>query len=241
MPSPFLIKIYLNYKPQLGLTLFTFLITLSAVAQPSGLKVLVVPLPTPQIHFDNFAQQILHHNQVSADSAVKYCDASSLDILTATLGKATCINIRTLKPYAYLADSLQEYTQFNSFHLGAKPISGASKKSNLTLPFNKWNYSGRILPVRHQLILKQCLEEHAFDYVILLNRFEIITPKPFDNKTHFSLHAEVYNNQLDKIFGHRSDVLANIARKTDYRIFKYLIRSASDELMISLLPSIQKK
>lgn len=238
--SPLLIKMSLNYKPQLRLILFSLLITLNTFAQQTGIKVLIIPLPGSQIHFDNFAQQMLNHNQVSADSAMKYCMASSFDILTAKLGKATAIDIRTLKTYAFLSDSLQEFTQFDGFSIGAKSKNGGSKTSDLSNPFNKSLYSGRILPVRHQPSLKQCIEEHTFDYVILLNRFEVITPKPFDNKTHFSLHAEVYNKQLDKIFGHRSDVLASLTRKTNYSIFKYFIRTATDELMISLLSGIPR-
>ncbi len=230
----------MKYRPQTVLIFISLLTTLNTFAQQTGIKVLIIPLPGSQIHFDNFAQQILNHNQVSADSAMKYCMASSFDILTAKLGKATAIDIRTLKTYAFLADSLQEFTQFDSFSIGAKPKNGGSKTSDLSNPFNKSLYSGRILPVRHQPSLKQCIEEHTFDYVILLNRFEVITPKPFDNKTHFSLHAEVYNKQLDKIFGHRSDVLASLTRKTNYSTFKYLVRKATDELMINLLPSLQR-
>lgn len=233
-----MIKTHRNYWINLAIIINACLITQSVKAQQSGVRVLIIPLLAQQVHIDNNGQQILNHNRVSLDSAIQYSLASSLDIVNAALGKINATNIRELNAYAYLADSLQEFAQFNSFHLKEKSRGNAQKTTNFSIHGGSLLYAGRILPTRHQLILQRCMDEQQFDFVILLNRFEVINRKPFERKTLFSLHAEVYNKQLDKIFGHRSNVRADLSKTTNYSIFKYFMRSATDELMLSLLSGI---
>ena len=134
--------------------------------------------------------------------------------------------------YPHFSSSIAgDYKQWNSFKINY------TSDSNGNIVFNPENepgsrhvYWGRIFTEEQKEVLNALIEKEKIDYIFCITKFEASTPRPFNRNTHFSLHFEILNSQLNKIFGSKSYVQEHLSKRVYIDVVWYLINNSIDEV-----------
>jgi hypothetical protein len=205
--------------------IFLILFSTNCISQ-SDTKVLIVPLKNDMITLNSQVIRMINYNNVKIDSVKKLVQDLSIDRLNSQFPNYTFTNIASLPDYYYLLDSLDIFNQWNSFQI--KKIN-ESKGINRVLLENdqdqQLKYFGRIISKGNIEVYKKLQREHNFKYIFFINKFETISR----NGTSICLHFEIYDENLNKVFGGKSYYSNKITRTMYYDVFKYFIQNALDD------------
>ena len=133
------------------------------------------------------------------------------------------------------ADFIEDAPRINEFE---KPLSVWEKLKPgylFSIP-NHRALTGKEYSLAAKEKLGLFAQAYQVDYIISINLFETIIPKPFDKSTHFNIHVEIYNAQLQKVW---ADVLTEkviIGRRVYFNTLKYFFRSRIDWIFSRGLP-----
>ena len=89
---------------------------------------------------------------------------------------------------------------------------------------NQSTYYSRMIDNTTKNNLKNKVEELKVNNIVFLNKFEIITKRPFKKKTEFILHFEMYDTSLKKIIGLKNSQKKLIKKKMYLSTLKYYIK-----------------
>jgi len=181
---------------------------------------LILPLNNTKITFDKKVVTMLNFNEENIDSIKTKVNNYSIESLKNHFSEFSFTNILNLPKYAYLNDSINELIPCISTEL------------------NKKEYNGRVLTELNKTELKSLQNLMQFEYVFVINNFQTVTKRPFDNRTFFHLHIEVYDKYMKKIYGGKSIWKTKISKKMYSSAFEHYIHTAIDQFYSQLLTKV---
>jgi len=212
--------------------LFTIILLFTAhfcFAQSRG-SILVVPVRSDMVVFDNHVRRMLYYNKTPEDSVRENIRKLILSRLILKFPEYRFINIDTTK-YGYLKDSLKTIKLVDTL---AVNISGEKRGFKIPVLESSTNpqffYYSRILSEESILIFEALMKNYKCKYMLLINAFQATTPMPFDRKTYLYLHIEIYDTNLRKIYGSKSMWCDRIRKKMFSIVFPYFAKNAIDDL-----------
>ena len=122
--------------------------------------------------------------------------------------------------YLNVPDTVFQFKFFNCFYFDIKDTAVKNIKHNsksLNSYHNKY-YSSDVNG-DGKLLLKNAVSDFKCDYVLLINRFEIINPN-----SEFSLHIEVLDSSLNRVYGNKNEIERDISKTMYGDMLKYYIR-----------------
>ena len=182
------------------------------------------------IFFDHRVEKMLEHNNAIIDSVKTEIYDLSLHRLLRGFPGYSFTNINDTK-YKFLRDSLKSQELIDS----SRVIAAAKKRGFMTPVLKnsedpRFRYFSRILTDQSRLIFKALMKNNNCKYLFLINAFEATTPLPFDRKTYLYLHVEIYDYNLNRIYGSKGYWTDGITRKMYSIVFNYFVKNAIDDL-----------
>jgi len=208
-----------------NLFLLTCAIALSLKSQQS-MNVLVLPLKNNRVVLDTYIKKTIQKHQMLPDSISKMIVNTANTSLRKQIQGVNFIQLSELPEFAFLNDSLHVFEQWNTFTINT---SNAKTTSSA-----KTNYWGRVVNENYKLQLIQAMEKHNCQYILLLNRFETASPRPFNKKSYLSLHFEVYDSTFTKIIGNKSNYSNMLGKKTYIDVIKFYAQNSIREAYVML-------
>lgn len=196
-------------------------------AQEQKKILLVSPLSKNNIRLSSLAERNIKYNNISHDSLINF-------ILTAANSELENIfqdySVRYLKEFTSseeFPDSLYSLKLFNCFYYDSKDSSLKNiKYKSFSLESYHNNYYGCDLNDAGLEILKSAISSSRCDYILFINKFEIINPN-----SSFSLHVEILDNALNRIYGNKNEMQKDISKTMYSDVLKYYIKSACDDML----------
>lgn len=208
-----------------NLLLLIFSLTLSLKSQPP-INVILLPLKNNEVYLDTYIKKTIQNHQMPTDSLRKMIVNTANTSLRKQIQGVNFIQLSDLPEYAYLNDSLHVLEQWNTFSINTSNSQASSSA--------KTSYWGRVVNENYKSQLIQAMQKYNSNYILLLNRFETISPRPFNKKTYLSLHFEVYDSTFTKIIGNKSHYSNMLGKKTYIDVIKFYaqnsIREAYEQL-----------
>ena len=75
-------------------------------------------------------------------------------------------------------------------------------------------------------LLKQSITASRCNYILFINKFEIINPN-----SAFSLHVEIMDNTLNRIYGNKNEEQRGISKTMYYDVLKFYVKSTCTNMM----------
>jgi hypothetical protein len=197
-----------------------FLVGIVFGFQAYSQKILVVFPDTSYIQFDDITKKIIKYNKKTEQETRTYIAGLFLTYANSYLGVD---GPHSAFEYKNLGDSLNNYLEwkmFNTTQMSANP------PANVVFPVKKrYDYLGRQLSNSTKEKLTKVVSQQNASYLLMINKFHFASPRPFDSKTYFHLHFEIFNQNLETIFGGVTDGGYRLNAKINYDSFLYMLRT----------------
>jgi hypothetical protein len=140
---------------------------------------------------------------------------------------ATYREIKGIKDYSVFGEQWQSATEVDQLRSGilnelqieqkraffnSKDSTKRGEKLHAEL-FNGQKYNSRIFSEELKYSIFNYSLTNEFDYVLVINSFELKTRKPFESWAHVCLHVDVYYANGEKMFGGKSYYPFRITKK----------------------------
>jgi len=205
--------------------LFFILISINCYSQNDG-TILIVPMKSNLIEFDNHVVRMLNYNRLNIDSLKKTVLNLSISQLKISFPGYTFINLQSDTSYAYLIDSLKVFCQWNSFQI--KKILDSKGLEKIILSNDedpKLKYYGHVIKERDLVAFRILIKKYNCKYILFINKFETWT----NGNTNLSLHLEIYDQTMNKIYGSKNNWNTKISRTMYGNLFNYYLKSSIEE------------
>ena len=204
----------------LKLKSFAIFLGITLSFQSYAQKILVVFPEPSNIQFDRITEKLIKYNKKTEPETRIYISKLLQTYATSILGADA--NYSAFE-YKNLGDSLNNYVvwkMFNTTQLSANP------PKNVVFPVtNRYEYLGRQLSNQTKEKLINVMSLQNASYLIMINKFNFTSPKPFDSRTYFRLHFEIFNNKLEAVLGGVTDSKYRLNTKVNYDSFLYMLRT----------------
>lgn len=88
------------------------------------------------------------------------------------------------------------------------------------------NYYGYTLTENWKSNFRIALADSTCDFILFINQFEIINPNSI-----MSLHVELYDATLNKIYGNKNEVAKSISKTMYLDVLKYFIDDSVNDML----------
>jgi hypothetical protein len=196
-------------------------------AQEQKKTLLVIPLSKNNIRLNSLAERNIKYNNISPDSLVSYI-VNTVNSESENVFKNYSIKyLKEITSTEVFPDSLYHLKLFNCFYYDPKDSSLKNIKYNsISLESYHNNYYGCELNRDGLELLKSAITPAKCDYILFINKFEIINPN-----SGFSLHVEIWDNALSRIYGNKNEMKKDISKTMYSDVLKYFIRSSCNGML----------
>jgi hypothetical protein len=205
---------------KIGTLLFCAVILQTGLLSQNNARVLVILPDSSYIQFDYMVTRVLKHNRKSESELRSYV----LELLqSAAKSKIKPIGFLTdfqELSFSSLNDSLNQYHAWVPFDIRAESKGFTEVHSNT----NK-TYLGRVVEENTRKKFEVFMHEHDVQYIIMINKFNTDSPRPFDQKTYFIVHYELFNKQMQKVFGGQIAEGYELKVKMNYEALLFMVRN----------------
>ncbi len=191
-------------------------------------SLLIVPISVNNIKFSPLVERNLKYNHVHPDSIKEYVVNIIDKTLTGLFKNYSIYYLKEFNNSAVLTDSIYKIKKWNCFYFNFKDSSVKNIQNVRGTSINSYhnNYYGCDLTTNGYKILKEAVNVSKCDYILFINRFEIINPNSI-----FSLHMEVMDKELKKIYGNKNEINRAISKSMYYEVLKYYIKLSTDDML----------
>ena len=96
----------------------------------------------------------------------------------------------------------------------------------------KTNYYSRKMNAESEQTLSELINNNKYDFVVVLNKFKTKRNHWFSKKTKFQIHLDIFDKNIDNIFGEKIEI--------ERKIFKGLYPSTFNNYLMSLVSNSLK-
>ena len=180
------------------------------------INVLLISMDQSAVQFDQYSNRILRHNKVSIDTAKIQTLRLISSLLSKEFPQINFILAKDLPAFSSMRDSIQELKTWGAFF--------ASENQDKYTEYPKLSYWGRSISASVNNQLKLLMQKSDCSYTLMLNQYEVTTPRPFDRDTKFLMHFELYNKQMLKLSGNFGVYSNRLNRKMYLDVFSFYQR-----------------
>ena len=209
-------------------------------------SVLFIPINSDMCIIGKQAKDILQYNDIKPKEVIKDFKSIIKKQIQSEFKFYTidnlCVN------YSSVCDSLHKYKLYNNFNM-----TDTSSKKPKFKNYNSYTnqYYSRTIDAYNEAIIKAIVEKSKIDYIIMINCFEISKRNIWSNKTYFELHCEIFNKELNRIYGGKNsysrvisknmyvDVLKHYSQMSIANQLKYVKKTISKYYNLSPTPKLQ--
>ena len=201
------------------------------LAQEQKKKLLIIPISKSNIRLSSLTEKNIAYNNISPDSLnnfiLKTIDAELKEIFKD-------YTLRYFDEYnsaPTLTDSAYHLKLWSCFYFEGADSSMRNIKNSKGESMDSYhnNYYGCDLNTYGIEIIKQAITSSKCDYVLFINKFEIINPNSL-----FCLHVEVMDKNLNRIYGSKNELKKDISKTMYPDVLKYYIQQANREQLTRL-------
>ncbi len=189
------------------------------------LKIGVVPVSIENISLNARINHVLENNGVDKDSLKKSINASLVaDIKKKLPGDSiTSLNLdwRFVDTLRYTRTTVsQRKIDTSDWWPATVEINRESKV---------YKYRGIRFNDHSKHLLKRWFKESGNDYIVFINRFEAQKKALFSPYTRFTLHFEVYDRNVNKVYGGKSELSKRIKKSVYLKVLQYFLERMYDQ------------
>ncbi|MFT5600931.1 MAG: hypothetical protein ACI9N1_001168 [Flavobacteriales bacterium] len=198
-----------------GIILYTLVICNTLVFSQNQIP--LIPLNSANINFDRKTERNLNYNEVSIDSINAFILSKTIEIFKLGLSSNSELNINA--GFTFTDSLIRNKTSQKKEIIDS--LNGVKKYLIKNENLDNSTYQSRPLSEILKTQLKDLFDNKNLKYVVILNKFETATPRPFCNKTYFSIHMDIYDSSLNKVYGGKSVWKKQITKKMYFTTLKY--------------------
>ncbi len=196
-------------------------------------SILLFPIKAEAIVFDREIRSMLQYNKVQPDSAKKFILNLMEDNLKNNFPNFKVQNFDEFKQTSFNKDSLQYSDQMTStVQKRIEKSKGYGKMILMNDSRRTLKYYGCIVDSLDSIQLKQMTGKYNFNYVLFLNKLEMVPGTRLDNNTRLILNFDIYNQDLSKINGDKCFADMDVSIDMYFNVFQYFLPKAINELLI---------
>lgn len=198
------------------------------VGQEQQKTLLIVPPSKNSIRFSSLTERNIKYNSINRDSIIEFIVSTINSEVKVVLKKYSLKYLKEFTSSDAMPDTSYELKLWNCFYYNTNDSSLNSIKNNRAVTMNSYhnNYYGSNLNQYGLEILKKTVTLSKCDYILFINKFEIINPNSY-----FSLHVEVLDNSLNRIYGNKNEIKREISKTMYSDVLRYYIRASCEEML----------
>ena len=206
-------------------------------AQEQKKTLLIVPLSKNNIRLNSLAERNIKYNNMNHDSVISYIISTVNSELQNVFKNYSIRYLKEFNSKGNFPDSLYNLKLFNCFYYDSKDSSLKNIKYNsISLESYHNNYYGCDLNPEGLEILTNAVTSSKCDYIVFINKFEIIHPN-----SAFSLHIEIFDNALNRIYGNKNEMKRDISKTMYSDVLKYYIKSSCNNMLVKAEKYLKNK
>jgi hypothetical protein len=193
-------------------------------------KILLILPESNQISWNNQTSRILKNNKVSSDSAkVK---------LIGILRKVSCKGFQ----FKINAENIFQFSPYDSLY--QRHVYNRLTNVNLNLPrfpeaMENYYLGRRLSQLSYQKLIAICLE-YNYNYILSINKFEIISKSIWNRNTYLNIHIDLYNAQLNELAGNKGNIKIKLSNQIYFDTNIYMIKNEIEFYIQTILSTIHK-
>jgi len=197
-------------------------------AQPQKKIVVIMSLAEKNIELNSLSQRHLKYNNVSTDSFANSVAAIiNKQVVSLFKNDSVCF-LNQFYNSTVMHDSIYKLKQWNCFYADSTSITNI-KNNGTSLNSYHNIYTGFDFNPDGYTLLQQVATSSNCDYIVLISKFEIINPNSI-----FSLHVEVLNKQLQKIYGDKNELKRSISKTMYFDVLKHYVNLSVKDMLVQV-------
>lgn len=203
----------------LALVFFTVILEQNLCSQ-SNVHVLVVLPDSSHIQFDYMVTSVLKYNRKSETELRSYVLEHLQSSAKSKIQPIDFLTDFQDLSFSSLNDSLNHYQAWVPFdtRTDSKGLAEVITIANKT-------YQGRVVQPVTRKKLEAFMQKHDVRYLLMINQFNTDSPRPFDKKTYFILHYELFDKQMQKVAGGQIAEGYQLKKKMNYEALLFMMRN----------------
>lgn len=193
------------------------------------INILVVPLELEQVDLNRHISKVLHYSGVLSADAKREIIEQSIAQLVSALPFETHHLIPADDELLLLLDSSAFFLEWKYFYRDTQ--NGRTKilhEDYVPQGADHNAHFGWRLSPEAKRALQQRVNDSKASYVLFINKITSETKVPFSNKTEISIHLELRDQNLDKVFGDKASWKSHLSKLMDYGAFMYQLKKLMD-------------
>jgi hypothetical protein len=215
------------YKLIKKICLLVFLCPFLLFAQEQKKTLLIVPLSKNNVWINSVTGKSIKYNNISRDSLADYIIHTTNSELQNIFKDYSLKYLSEFSSSEELPDSMYKLKLFNCFYFDSKD---SSLKNIRNKPYSMDSYHNNYygIELNHDglKLLKQSITASKCDYILFINKFEIINPN-----SAFCMHVEIMDNALNRIYGNKNEQQKDVSKTMYYDVLKFYIKSTCTNMM----------
>lgn len=213
--------------------LFYLFFSLNTFAQVSSGILVLIP-DTNSIFLNNRCTRIISNSSESETEFKKYI-CSTLKESIKRRYKADYLSSDVSELNNLNGEYVYDTKRVNSFQRENK-LSGKNIFQFIFSINNERAFVSKKFDDLSELKMKTFAQTHLLKYIVSINLFETLIPKPFDRNTHFNIHVEIYDADFKRLYADVLSEKVRIGKQVYFSTLKYFFRSRIDWICNQGLP-----
>lgn len=190
-------------------------------------KVLVVPLSANHIRLSSLTEKTIRYNNASRDSILNYIvSAVNSKVILKNFSIVSSVDLPILRSFPDTVCELKKWNCFYKAGLDYSQVIMIKNNDQSVLESYHNNYYGYILTENWKSNFRIALADSKCDFILFINQFEIINPNSI-----MSLHVELYDATLNKIYGNKNEVAKSFSKTMYLDVLKYFIDDSVNDML----------
>lgn len=223
--------------PKFLRVLLFLLVPVSLLAQQPKV-LLITPFSVSQLEYRP-VRKILKKNNVTVDSLINHINTKYISSLTHLMSETEVMMADTHLIHL-LNDSSEIEEMFTSSHLEKiNEAKGFKKLQRFNQNENDVRYYGRHVRESVKYIVQQELIKNKVDYFVVLNKIALTG----NSKTGFAVHFEIYDQQLNRVYGNKFYQFMSTSNKMYFSTFLYYLDYSLEgfvKRLVNTFPELKK-
>lgn len=219
------------------LVLFFLFVSLNGVSQISSGILVIIP-DTSAIFLNRKCSRIISNSSESETEFKNYL-SSTLKESVKRRYKADYISADIPDLNGLHGDYVYDAKRVNLFERSSK-LDGKNIFQFVFSIHNERAFVSKKFDDLSELKMKTFAQTHLVKYIVSINLFETLIPKPFDRNTHFNIHVEIYDTDFNILYADVLSEKVRIGKQVYFSTLKYFFRSRIDWICNQGLPIVKK-